>query len=88
VWGMAYAGGVLTPAEARDDVLAIYAVLRAALLRPAEDAPYREPKRFVEGDYIYVNQLEKDADGFSGVETITRRAAPVYRLPYAGRPID
>jgi uncharacterized protein DUF5680 len=88
VWGMAYAGGVLTPAEARDDVLAIYAVLRAALLRPAEDAPYRGPKRFVDGDYIYNNQLEKDADAFSGVETIIRRSAPVYRLRYAGRAID
>lgn len=87
VWGMAYAGGILAPAEARDDVLAIYAVLRAALLRPAEDAPYRGPKRLAEGDYIYVNQMEKEAEAFSGVETITRRAAPVYRLRYAGRPI-
>jgi uncharacterized protein DUF5680 len=87
VWGMAYAGGVLTPAEARDDVLAVYAVLRAALMRPAEDAPYRGPKRFVEGDYVYVNQFEKEAEAFSGVETITRRSAPVFRLRYAGRPI-
>jgi hypothetical protein len=87
VWGMGYAGGVLTPAAARDDVLAIYAVLRAALMRPAEDAPYRGPKRFVEGDYTYVNQLEKEAEAFSGTETITRRAAPVFRLHYAGRPI-
>ncbi|HUF92591.1 MAG TPA: DUF5680 domain-containing protein [Candidatus Limnocylindria bacterium] len=87
VWAMGYAGGVLAAAEARDDVLAIYAVLRAALARPAEDAPYRGPKRFAEGDYIYVNQLEKEAEAFSGVETITRRAAPVYRLRYAGRPI-
>jgi hypothetical protein len=87
VWAMGYAGGVLTPAEARDDALAIYAVLRAALTRPPEDAPYRGPKRFVEGDYTYVNQMEKEAEAFSGVETITRRAAPVYRLRYAGRSI-
>ena len=87
VWAMGYAGGVLTPAAARDDVLAIYAVLRAALMRPAEDAPYRGPKRFVDGDYTYVNQLEKEAEAFSGTETITRRAAPVFRLHYAGRPL-
>ncbi len=87
VWAMGYAAGVLTPAEARDDALAIYAVLRAALTRPPEDTPYRGPKRFVEGDYTYVNQMEKEAEAFSGVETITRRAAPVYRLRYAGRSI-
>jgi hypothetical protein len=87
VWAMAYAGGVLAPAEVRDDVLAIYAFLRSALMRVPDDAPFRGPRRFASGDYTYVNQWEKEAEAFSGLETITRRSAPVYRLRYAGRPV-
>jgi Domain of unknown function (DUF5680) len=84
IWSMSYAGGVSPGVTDRDQLLAIYAFLRQALLRVPEDRPFRGSSQFDEGDFRYLNASEGNISAFHGVEKIYRSGREVYALQYSG----
>lgn len=67
VWTMVYYGEVFPGIE---DVPAVYAVLRHALKEVPEEAPFRGPRTFREGDMTYDNQWVGSMERFKGHERI------------------
>jgi hypothetical protein len=84
IWGMSYAGGVSPGVTDRDDLQAIYAVLRQALLAVPSERPFRGPLRFQSGGFRYVNDWQGDVTEFFGEEQIERDGTRVFRLRYNG----
>jgi hypothetical protein len=84
VWAMGYAGGVLSSSVASSDVGQVYEFLRAALRHVTPERPYRGPRQWCEGPYIYTDEGQGDVQCFWGVETITRADHTVYQLRYSG----
>lgn len=84
IWSMSYAGGVSPDITDRGKFLAIYALLRQALLAIGEDRPFRGPGQFEEGNLRYVNESEGDLSGFGGTERIYLGGIRVYGLRYSG----
>ncbi len=74
--------------EGITDFHAIYGILQKALLLIPEDYPYRGPKEYVEGDYIYLNNFIGEIDNFSGEESISFNGKEVYRAKYIGGLVD
>lgn len=66
----------------------IYKVLRVALLFIPEENPYRGPKEYIDGDYVYTNNFSGEVDNFSGEETITFKGEEIYRAKYIGGLVD
>jgi hypothetical protein len=81
---MSYAGGVVAGISDRDQLLAIYAFLRKALLAIPEQQPFRGPAQFEDGALCYANVAQGELDDFHGEERITRAGQNVYRLRYNG----
>ena len=71
-----------------DDFKDIYRVLRVALLFIPEENPYRGPKEYIDGDYIYTNNFTGEIDNFSGEEIITFKGGEIYRAKYIGGFVD
>jgi hypothetical protein len=65
-WMMVYYGSV----EKDIDPNTIYPVLRGALKRMPDEAPFRGPREFREGEYAYRNSWEGSVDSYSGEEEI------------------
>src|SRR5262245_8543310 len=84
VWAMGYAGGVLSSSVASSDVGQVYEFLRAALRYVTPERPYRGPRQWCEGSYIYTDEGQGDVQCFWGVETITCADHMVYQLRYSG----
>lgn len=84
VWMMVYYGAVEEGVEVND----IYTVLRRALARMPIDAPFRGPKRYKEGSWIYTNTWQGDAVCFSGKEQIRHGGNIVYKARYVGGFVD
>lgn len=84
VWMMVYYGWV-AEGIATDP---IYAVLRNALMRMPEDSPFRGPKEFKDGDFIYSNFWNGDVEQYSGEEQITQEGKLVYKANYIGGFVD
>jgi len=84
VWIMVYYGWV-AEGTATDP---IYAILRSALKAMPEDAPFRGPKEFKEGDLIYSNTWTGDVDRYSGEEQITQGEKLLYKANYMGGLVD
>jgi hypothetical protein len=84
IWSMSYAGGVSCAITDRDQILAVYAFLRKALLYVGEDRPFRGPSHFEQGSYRYVNTPEGALSEFHGTERIYLEGMPLYSLRYGG----
>jgi len=84
VWIMVYYGWVEEGVEFNP----VYGVLKSALMRMPEDAPFRGPKEFKEGDFTYSNTWNGDINNYAGVEQITLGSKLVYKASYIGGLID
>ena len=82
-WGMSYYGGVL-PDSDDQHIAGMPPVLKAALCEVPIEAPYRGPKSFQMGDYIYENKIYGDILSFHGTEIIRIQGQAIYRLRYSG----
>jgi hypothetical protein len=81
VWGMVYSGGVI------DDTVSahgIYNFLGKCLRLVSEEAPFRGPKSYAEGNYIYDNDFSGDISYFMGYEKIDEGENTLYELHYSG----
>ena len=84
VWTMVYYGWVAEGVGADP----VYAVLRNALMRMPEDAPFRGPKEFKDGELTYVNKWDGDVERYSGEEQITQGEKLNYKANYIGGLVD
>jgi hypothetical protein len=84
VWMMVYYGWVAEGVETDP----VYGVLRNALKRMPETHPFRGPKEYQDGEYVYTNRWEGEVDRFSGEETIEQGGKLVYKANYLGGLID
>lgn len=81
---MCYAGGVTAPVSTSPEIGQVYEFLRAALRQVTQERPYRGPRRFQEGAYIYTDESQGELERFWGVEAITHKDTLVYQLRYSG----
>lgn len=84
VWFMGYYGYVV---EGVNSDL-VYGVLRHALKLMPKDAPYRGPREYTEGDFVYSNSWSGELTRYSGDEGITQNGKLVYEAHYMGGLID
>lgn len=84
VWMMVYYGWIVEGVAANP----IYAVLRNALMRMPEEAPFRGPKKFTDGEFTYSNVWHGDIERYSGEEQITQKKEVFYRAHYMGGLVD
>lgn len=84
VWIMVYYGWV----EEEIETDSVYGVLKNALAQMPEDYPYRGPKEYSEGEYIYTNNWNGEVDRFSGEEEITQGDKLIYKANYFGGLVD
>src|SRR3989344_2490018 len=68
VWMMVYYGFVVKGVATNF----VYAVLRNALMRMPEEAPFRGPKEFKDGEFTYSNTWNGNVKRYSGEEQITQ----------------
>ena len=85
VWMMVYWGRVN---ESVKDFEAVYTFLRKALKLVPEEAPYRGPKEFTDGQFKYTNAWKGSVGGFSGKESIYQNQEKVYETRYIGGFVD
>ncbi len=83
-WMMVYYGLVLEGV----DVNTVYSVLRNALKLMSEDAPYRGPREYKEGEFVYLNNWIGEIDNYSGQEEILHSKKVVYKANYLGGLVD
>lgn len=84
-WIMVYYGYVAKHAE---NIAEIYAFLQSTLRRMPHDAPFRGPKTFKQGDFVYKNKWKGDLESYSGEEVILQQKKEVYRAWYMGGLVD
>lgn len=84
VWAMGYAGGIITPDTPQSAVNEVYKFLRAALRQVTVERPYRGPRQWREGVFVYTDDSQGDMACFWGIETITYESQLVYQLRYSG----
>ena len=83
IWGMCYYGGTL-PDSDDEHVKGMPPFLKIALSKVPLEAPYRGPKVFQMGDYIYENEIHGDIFSFYGTEHIRIQGHAIYNLRYSG----
>lgn len=83
-WMMVYYGWVEEGIETNP----VYGVLRNALKQMPEDYPYRGPKEYREGEFIYTNSWNGEVDRFSGEERIAKGDKLIYKANYIGGLVD
>ena len=66
----------------------VYRVLRDALIRMPEDAPFRGPKEYKDGEFVYSNFWNGDVQRYSGEEKITQDGRLIYKANYMGGFVD
>lgn len=66
----------------------IYKVLQRALRLIPETTPYRGPKEYIQGEYVYVNTFVGEVDNFSGKEIIRYKGEEIYTAKYMGGFVD
>lgn len=76
-WSMNYAGRVTGENFSGD-------FLKEALLHVPEEAPYRGPREYINGDYVYRCETEGDYDWFQGKESIDYRGKQIYECCFHG----
>jgi hypothetical protein len=83
VWGMCYYGGVI-PDSDDEHISGMPPFLKAALGKVPLEAPFRGPKTFQIGEYIYENEINGYISSFYGVEFIRFQGHNIYNLRYNG----
>lgn len=83
-WMMIYYGWVEEGVETN----LVYGVLRNALMQMLEDAPYRGPKEYKEGEFTYSNNWSGEVERYSGEEQITQGEKLIYKANYMGGLVD
>lgn len=83
IWSMSYSGGVEEESDL-DSAKAVYAFLRKAMRQVSADCPFRGPRLFAEGDWVYRDSHQGSLQRFEGEETISFADRVVYRLTYSG----
>jgi len=83
-WIMVYYGWIVKGTESNP----IYKVLRNALKNMPKDYPYRGPREYKDGEYIYSNNWEGEVDKYAGEEKITIGNKLVYKANYLGGLVD
>ncbi len=81
VWGMVYSGGIVND---ETDTGGLYSFLKKCLLLVDEEAPFRGPESYSEGDYTYYNDFDGDFSHFIGYEKIEIMDETSYELHYSG----
>ena len=76
-WSMNYIGRVTGSPFSGD-------FLKEALLRVPEDEPYRGPRKYADGDYVYRCETAGSFEWFQGKETIDYRGKQIYECYYHG----
>ena len=76
-YAMNYAGRVLSPGFSGD-------FLKEALRKADKDMPYRGPKFYQSGEYVYKTEVTGDFCWFQGYEEICRNDEKVYECYYHG----
>ena len=76
-WSMNYAGRVTGAGFSGD-------FLKEALLRVPEDAPYRGPGEYSNGDYAYYSETDGSFEWFQGKEIIDYRGKTIYECFFHG----
>jgi hypothetical protein len=76
-WSMNYAGRVTGENFSGD-------FLKQALLRVPEGEPFRGPREYADGDYVYRCETEGGSDWFQGKETIDCRGEQIYECFFHG----
>ena len=76
-WSMNYVGRVTGSPFSGD-------FLKEALLHVPEDAPYRGPVQYENGDYAYACSVEGEFDWFQGKENITYQGRLIYECCFHG----
>ncbi len=84
VWIMVYYGWVANGIETDP----VYKILRSALKQMPEDAPFRGPKEFVDGEFAYHNIWSGDIERYSGEEQIIQGEKLIYKANYMGGLVD
>lgn len=84
VWLMVYYGWVAEGTETDS----VYRVLRAALMLMPDEAPFRGPKEYKDGDFVYLNSWNGKVDRFFGEEQIVQAGKLIYKANYLGGLID
>lgn len=85
VWVMVYYGRV---EDSQHEVSKLYGFLKQALALVPDDAPYRGPKEFTDGEWRYENLWQGEIDNFAGEETIYCNQGKVYSAKYMGGLVD
>lgn len=83
-WMMVYYGWV----EDGVDADLVYKVLRGALMKMPEEAPYRGPKEYKQEEFTYTNTWNGNVERFDGEEKITQGEKVIYQASYRGGLID
>ncbi|MCL4452542.1 DUF5680 domain-containing protein [Ferroplasma sp.] len=81
VWGMVYSGGVTDESVDTDE---IYKFLKHCLCLISKEAPFRGPKSYSDGIYLYDNDFSGDIFYFMGYEKIDEGENTLYELHYSG----
>lgn len=84
VWIMVYYGWIIEGQETDP----VYEILRGALKQMPEDYPFRGPKEFKDGEFIYTDTWNGDVERFSGEEQITKGGELIYKADYLGGLVD
>lgn len=85
VWMMVYYGWVESSVV---DIGSVYTILQGALRNMPEEAPFRGPSIFKEGEYEYRNSWKGEVSSFSGVEEIYQGEKQIYKATYIGGLVD
>lgn len=83
-WMMVYYGWV----EEGVNADSVYGILRGALMQMPDDAPFRGPEEYQEGEFTYTNKWTGDVDRYSGEEQITQGEKLIYKAYYMGGLVD
>ena len=81
LWVMNYCGELANAEVAADET---YAFLGKAMAQVSDAVPFRGPKLFSEGKFVYLNHVEGELGRFKGEEFILFAGEKAYRLYYCG----
>ena len=81
IWSMNYYGGLLVNNVEEGK---INTFLKKALLKVPLDIPFRGPKKFIDKDFKYENNVSGNIRNFKGTECIFYKKIKVYSLEYHG----
>lgn len=81
VWGMNYYGEIISD---KIDSKKVYQFLRQAMRLVQPDRPFRGPKNFQSGEWLYQDNSSGTIDKFNGMEMIYFIKDKVYELNYYG----